>query len=81
VNGTVQPNCADSLSRRVLDHHALFVLCQISASEKLLSVLNNLYRRDVLDRFVIDEAHCVSQARSLISTAIITALTLRCIEL
>jgi len=37
-------------------------LLQISASEKLLSVLNNLYRRDVLDRFVIDEAHCVSQA-------------------
>ena len=38
------------------------LLSQISASEKLLSVLNNLYQRGVLDRFVIDEAHCVSQA-------------------
>jgi len=38
------------------------LLQQISASEKLLSVLDNLFRRDVLDRFVIDEAHCVSQA-------------------
>jgi len=26
-------------------------------------VLNNLFGRGVLDRFVIDEAHCVSQAR------------------
>jgi len=41
------------------------LLWQISASEKLLSVLNNLYQRGVLDRFVIDEAHCVSQACSI----------------
>jgi len=26
-------------------------------------VLNNLFGRGLLDRFVIDEAHCVSQAR------------------
>jgi len=41
------------------------MMLQISASEKLLSVLDNLYRRGVLDRFVIDEAHCVSQVSSL----------------
>jgi len=33
---------------------------QLSASEKLLNVLGNLYDRKLLDRFVIDEAHCVS---------------------
>lgn len=43
------------------------LMLQISASEKLLSVLNNLYRRGVLDRFVIDEAHCVSQACLLVT--------------
>ncbi len=34
---------------------------QIVASDKLMSVLQNLYRRKQLGRFVIDEAHCVSQ--------------------
>ncbi|XP_013387977.1 Bloom syndrome protein homolog [Lingula anatina] len=34
---------------------------KISQSEKLLSVFENLYRRKMLSRFVIDEAHCVSQ--------------------
>ena len=39
-----------------------FVLVfQLSASCKLLSVLHHLYGRSLLDRFVIDEAHCVSQ--------------------
>ena len=37
------------------------VIFQVSASEKLLSCLANLYRRQLLARFVIDEAHCVSQ--------------------
>nr|XP_046249450.1 Bloom syndrome protein homolog isoform X2 [Scatophagus argus] len=34
---------------------------KVSASNKLISALQNLYERDLLARFVIDEAHCVSQ--------------------
>lgn len=34
---------------------------KISASNKLVSALQNLYERALLSRFVIDEAHCVSQ--------------------
>ncbi|XP_072291066.1 recQ-like DNA helicase BLM isoform X2 [Eucyclogobius newberryi] len=34
---------------------------KISASNKLISALQNLYERALLTRFVIDEAHCVSQ--------------------
>ncbi|XP_034444312.1 Bloom syndrome protein homolog isoform X1 [Hippoglossus hippoglossus] len=34
---------------------------KISASNKLVSTLHNLYERGLLTRFVIDEAHCVSQ--------------------
>ena len=34
---------------------------KISSSQKVLSVLENLHRRNMLARFVIDEAHCVSQ--------------------
>ncbi|XP_053282745.1 recQ-like DNA helicase BLM isoform X1 [Pleuronectes platessa] len=34
---------------------------KISASNKLISALHNLYERGLLTRFVIDEAHCVSQ--------------------
>ena len=34
---------------------------KLSASSKLLSALQNLYQRKYLSRFVIDEAHCVSQ--------------------
>lgn len=37
---------------------------QVSASNKLVSALQNLYERGLLARFVIDEAHCVSQVRS-----------------
>jgi len=50
------------------------VLSQISASEKLLSVLNNLYQRGVLDRFVVDEAHCVSQARLAIRRKLLSVV-------
>ncbi|XP_060932608.1 recQ-like DNA helicase BLM isoform X2 [Limanda limanda] len=34
---------------------------KISASNKLVSALHNLYERGLLTRFIIDEAHCVSQ--------------------
>ncbi|KAG8222765.1 hypothetical protein J437_LFUL007832 [Ladona fulva] len=34
---------------------------KISASSKLLDTLQSLYNRNMLARFVIDEAHCVSQ--------------------
>lgn len=34
---------------------------KVSASNKLISALHNLYERGLLSRFVIDEAHCVSQ--------------------
>ncbi len=33
----------------------------VSASQKLQSCLSQLARKDLLDRFVIDEAHCISQ--------------------
>ncbi|XP_077567025.1 recQ-like DNA helicase BLM isoform X2 [Stigmatopora nigra] len=33
---------------------------KVSASNRLISALHNLYERDLLARFVIDEAHCVS---------------------
>ncbi|XP_068459015.1 recQ-like DNA helicase BLM isoform X2 [Clinocottus analis] len=34
---------------------------KVSASNRLISALQNLYERGLLVRFVIDEAHCVSQ--------------------
>ncbi|XP_042352588.1 Bloom syndrome protein homolog isoform X2 [Plectropomus leopardus] len=34
---------------------------KLSLSNKLISALHNLYERGLLARFVIDEAHCVSQ--------------------
>ncbi|XP_060891312.1 recQ-like DNA helicase BLM isoform X1 [Labrus mixtus] len=34
---------------------------KVSASNKLISALQNLFERGLLARFVIDEAHCVSQ--------------------
>lgn len=43
------------------DTNASFLLPKVSASNKLISALQNLYERGLLARFVIDEAHCVSQ--------------------
>ena len=34
---------------------------KISCSMQLLNAFTNLYERDLLRKFVIDEAHCVSQ--------------------
>ena len=45
-----------------LDIKLLYITPEkLSASQKLFSVLNNLNARNLLARFVIDEAHCVSQ--------------------
>lgn len=65
LSGDVSQNEAEmlytKLYKRVPEIRMLYVTPEkISASEKLLGVLENLYNRKVLDRFVIDEAHCVS---------------------
>lgn len=44
------------------------VFPQVGASIKLISALENLYERGLLARFVIDEAHCVSQVCSWVYT-------------
>ncbi|XP_078664694.1 uncharacterized protein LOC144907464 isoform X2 [Branchiostoma floridae x Branchiostoma belcheri] len=50
------------LARRTPQTKLLYVTPEkVSSSEKLLSMLKSLYQRGLLDRFVIDEAHCVSQ--------------------
>lgn len=48
----------------LLKTDASFLLFKVSASNKLISALHNLYERGLLARFVIDEAHCVSQVCS-----------------
>lgn len=40
------------------------VFLQVCASGRMISALQNLYERGLLARFVIDEAHCVSQVGS-----------------
>lgn len=47
-----------------LKSDASLLLPKVSASNKLISALQNLYERGLLARFVIDEAHCVSQVCS-----------------
>lgn len=39
---------------------------QICASGRMISALQNLYERGLLARFVIDEAHCVSQVDKML---------------
>uniref|UniRef100_A0A2K6KJY6 RecQ-like DNA helicase BLM n=1 Tax=Rhinopithecus bieti TaxID=61621 RepID=A0A2K6KJY6_RHIBE len=50
------------LSKKVPIIKLLYVTPEkICASNRLISMLENLYERKLLARFVIDEAHCVSQ--------------------
>ncbi|GFN80529.1 Bloom syndrome protein homolog [Plakobranchus ocellatus] len=59
---TQQAQCIYSgLYQRNPAYKLLYVTPEkLSASEKLLSCLDSLYKRQLLTRFVIDEAHCVS---------------------
>jgi bloom syndrome protein len=59
---TVSSIYSDLLDSSVPETKLLYVTPEkLSASGKLLSALQNLYQRKYLSRFVIDEAHCVSQ--------------------
>lgn len=50
------------LSKREPDIKLLFLTPEkINASQKVMQMLESLYERDKLARFVIDEAHCLSQ--------------------
>nr|XP_006821487.1 PREDICTED: Bloom syndrome protein homolog [Saccoglossus kowalevskii] len=66
LSGDASPNEVEliyrELSRRDPQLKLLYVTPEkISSSSKLVSTLENLYSRGMLSRFVIDEAHCVSQ--------------------
>lgn len=66
LSGEMTQSAADKIYTRLHyrepDIKLLYVTPEkISASSKLLSALDNLFQRNLLDRFVIDEAHCVSQ--------------------
>lgn len=46
---------------REIKHKIVYLTPEkLVASVALMSVLDELYQRGVLDRFVIDEVHCVS---------------------
>lgn len=59
---------------------ASLLLPKVSASNKLISALQNLYERGLLARFVIDEAHCVSQVCSCAFTHSVQHLYHFCIS-
>ncbi|KAG8182427.1 hypothetical protein JTE90_018310 [Oedothorax gibbosus] len=62
VDASTSNNIYRQLSSREPSIKLLYVTPEkISASAKLLSCLENLYSRNMIQRFVIDEAHCVSQ--------------------
>ncbi|XP_027203639.2 recQ-like DNA helicase Blm [Dermatophagoides pteronyssinus] len=59
--GTVSEIYSDLRSTKPR-HKLLYVTPEkLTASDRLMSMLKNLYERNKLARFVIDEAHCVSQ--------------------
>lgn len=66
MSGDISDNQLDAiykeLYRKEPNLRLLYVTPEkLSASPKLNSALNALYQRGLLGRFVIDEAHCVSQ--------------------
>lgn len=66
LSGSITENQAEAIYRELSKKEpALKILYvtpeKISASPKLCSTLTNLYERELLARFVIDEVHCVSQ--------------------
>lgn len=48
----------------LLETEVSYLFPKVGASNKVISALHNLYERGLLARFVIDEAHCVSQVCS-----------------
>ncbi|XP_049765144.1 Bloom syndrome protein homolog isoform X1 [Schistocerca cancellata] len=66
LSGDINPNEMNSIYLELLKREPglkmLYVTPEkLSASGKLQDTLDNLYKRNKLARFVIDEAHCVSQ--------------------
>lgn len=66
LSGDVSVSAANmiyaDLCRRDITMKLLYLTPEkISNSNKLIGALDNLYKRNMLARFVIDEAHCVSQ--------------------
>lgn len=66
LSGDINPNEMNSIYLELLKREPglkmLYVTPEkLSASGKLQDTLENLYKRNKLARFVIDEAHCVSQ--------------------
>ncbi|KYN05976.1 Bloom syndrome protein like protein [Cyphomyrmex costatus] len=66
LSGSITDNQAEAIYRELSKKEpALRILYvtpeKISASQKFCNTLTMLYERELLTRFVIDEAHCVSQ--------------------
>ncbi|XP_071844680.1 uncharacterized protein [Apostichopus japonicus] len=66
LSGDIDPGMAESVYRQLSYRDPVIKLLyvtpeKISASPKLISIMEHLYMRGMLARFVIDEAHCVSQ--------------------
>ncbi|XP_067126258.1 recQ-like DNA helicase BLM [Centruroides vittatus] len=66
LSGDRESNVSDTIYKQLLNREPSIKLLyvtpeKISASNKLSSVFQNLFKRKLLARFVIDEAHCVSQ--------------------
>ncbi|KAH9528049.1 hypothetical protein DERF_002023 [Dermatophagoides farinae] len=59
--GTVSEIYADLKSKEGRTKLLYVTPEKLSASDRLMSMLKNLYQQKKLSRFVIDEAHCVSQ--------------------
>lgn len=66
MSGGITDSQADGIYRELSKKEPALKLLyvtpeKISASQKFCSLLTTLYERGLLTRFVIDEAHCVSQ--------------------